>query len=86
MKQLVASVIYDMREREGVTAKVKDGQMVLALSVSPRYARKECLSDVGEGVDCGESDRNLEKGEEFEGEGMWNVKRRAVKSVVRGMR
>lgn len=62
--------------------------MVLALSFSPRYARKECLSDVGEGGDCGdESDRNLEKGgDEFEGEGLWNVKRRAVKRVVRGMR
>lgn len=32
-------------------------------------------------------DQNAEKGgEEFEGEGLWNVKRRAVKSVVRGMR
>lgn len=30
---------------------VEDGQMVLALSVNPRYARKECLSDVGEGGD-----------------------------------
>lgn len=43
---------------------------------------------MGEGGDCGdESDRNLEKGgDEFEGEGLWNVKRRAVKRVVRGMR
>lgn len=71
-----------------VTAKLVDGQMVLALSVSPRYDRKECLSDVGEGGDCeDELDWNLEKGgEEFEGDGLWNVNRRAVKSVVRGMR
>lgn len=70
-----------------VTAKVMDGQMVLALSVSPRYARKEFLSDMGEGGDCeDELDRNLAKGgKEFEGDGLWNVNRRAVKSVVRGM-
>lgn len=62
--------------------------MVFALSVSPRYARKECLSDVGEGGDWGdELDQNAEKGGEgFEGEGLWNVKRRVVKSVVRGTR
>lgn len=87
VEQLVALMIqgnggWRRRRRD------EDGQMVLALSVNPRYARKECLSDVGEGGDCeDELDQNAEKGgEEFEGEGLWNVKRRAVKSVVRGMR
>ncbi len=51
VEQLVASMIqgnggWRRRRRD------EDGQMVLALSVNPKYARKECLSDVGEGGDC----------------------------------
>lgn len=58
-------------------------QTVFALSVNPRYARKECLGDMCKGEVCEDGrGQSLEKGE-----GAWNVKRRrALKSVVRGMR
>lgn len=63
-------------------------QTVFALSVSPRYARKECLGDMCKGEVCEDGrGQSLEKGgEEHEGAWLWNVTRRALKSVVRGMR
>lgn len=64
-------------------------QTVFALSVSPRYARKECLGDMCKGEVCEDGqDQSLEKGgEERKGAWLWNVKRwRALKSVVRGTR
>lgn len=64
-------------------------QTVFALSVSPRYARKECLVDTCKGEVCEDGrGQSLETGrEERVGAWLWNVKqRRALKSVVRGMR